>query len=206
MSKTTAVRATTIATLLVCAGYFAGGAVGITLRFEPGGIAGIWLPHGILVAALLTAPLRRWWLYAAALLPTHFLMTATFQGHVPPVVMMIQFGGNLAQAVVAAAVMRRVVGQPARLDSLPRMGAFIAVAAFLAPCVFSAVVAWLFVAVGWVDHFWIAWQRRLFAAACGAVIIAAPIVYLVEGGLATICLRTTPASVLVMNSPRSVAW
>ena len=38
---------------------------------------------------------------------------------------------------------------------------------------------------GW-THFWIAWQRRLFAAACGAVIIAAPIVYLVEGGLATI--------------------
>ena len=135
---------------------------------------------------MLTSPLRRWWLYAAALLPSHLLMVATFQGPVPPAVMLIQFGGNIAQAVVAAAVMRRVVGQPARLDSLPRMGAFIAVAAFLAPCVFSAVVAGLFVAVGWVDDFWIAWQRRLFAAACGAVIIAAPIVYLVEGGLATI--------------------
>src|SRR5688572_17071269 len=106
MSKTSAIRATTIATLLVCAGYFAGGALGITLRFEPGGIAGIWLPHGILVAALLTAPLRRWWLYAAALLPTHLLMVSTFQGHVPPAVMLIQYGGNVAQAVAAAAVIR----------------------------------------------------------------------------------------------------
>ena len=96
------------------------------LRFEPGQISGIWLPHGILVAALLAAPVRRWWLYTAALLPTHLHLVGTFQAPIPLVVMLIQFAGNIASACLAAALLRRVLGQPPRLDTLSRMGAFIA--------------------------------------------------------------------------------
>jgi PAS domain S-box-containing protein len=180
-----------MATLLVCAGYYAGGTIGIALRFEPGGISGIWLPHGILVAALLTAPIRRWWIYAAALLPTHLHLVSTFQGPVPLMVMLIQFGGSMGQAAVAAAALRPALGQPPRLDSMSRMGAFFAVAAFLAPLVFSALVAALFVATSWVDDFLVAWQRRLFTVMCGAVIIAAPIVHLATSGLAAV-LRAPP--------------
>jgi PAS domain S-box-containing protein len=176
----------TIATLLVCAGYYASGAAAIALRFEPGGISGIWLPNGILVAALLIAPVRRWWLYAVALLPTHLHVVTSFQGSVPLTVMLVQYGGSLGQAVIAAAALRRAVGQPPRLDSMSRMGAFLAVAAFLVPLVFSALVASLFVATGWVDDFLIAWQRRFFAVMCGTVIIAAPIVHLTTGGLAEV--------------------
>ena len=174
----------TIATLLVCAGYYVGGAIAIELRFQPGGISGIWLPHGILTAALLAAPVRRWWLYAAALLPTHLHLVSTFQGPVPLQTMLIQFGGNIAQAGVAAAVLRRALGQPPRLDSLSRMGAFIVVAAFLAPCLISALVAWLFAATGWVDDFWLAWKRRTYSLMCAAVIIGPAILHLATGGLA----------------------
>jgi PAS domain S-box-containing protein len=175
-----------IATLWLCAAYYAAGLIGMALRFQPGQISGIWLPHGILVAALLAAPLRRWWLYAAALLPTHLHLVSTFQAPIPLVVILIQFGGNIAAAGLAAAPLRRVLGQPPRLDTLGRMGAFIAVAAILAPCAISAVVARLFLATGWVEDFWIAWQRRTFTGMCGAVIIAAPIVHLAAGGLAAI--------------------
>jgi PAS domain S-box-containing protein len=175
-----------IATLLVCAGYYAGGAIGIVLRFQPGQISGIWLPHGILVAALLATPVRRWPLYAAALFPTHLHLVGTFQAPIPLVVMLIQFAGNIAAAGLAAALLRRVLGQPPRLDTLSRMGAFIVVAAILAPCAVSAVVARLFVATGWVPDFWIAWQRRTFTGMCGAVIIAPPVLLLGAGGLAAI--------------------
>src|SRR4029453_12021354 len=107
--------------LLVCAGYYISGIIGIALRFEPGGISGVWLPHGVLVAAFLLTPVRRWWLYAAALLPTHLHLVSTFQGPVPLVIMLIQFTGNMAQAALGAALVRGVVGQPPRLNDLGRM-------------------------------------------------------------------------------------
>jgi PAS domain S-box-containing protein len=175
-----------LATLLLCAAYYAGGLIGIGLRFQPGQISGIWLPHGILVAALVAAPRRRWWLYAAALFPTHVHLVSTFQAPIPLVVILIQFAGNITGASLAAALLRRVLGQPPRLDTLSRMGAFILVAAILAPCAISAVVARLWVATDWVGDFWIAWQRRTLTAMCGAVIITAPILHLAGGGLTAI--------------------
>ena len=153
-----------IVTLLVCASYYVGGMIAIALRFQPGGISGIWLPHGILVGVLLLTPVRQWWLFAAALLPTHLHLVSTFQGPVPLLVMLIQFGGNMTQAVLGAAPLRRFLGDPPRLNSLSRMSAFIVVAALLAPCLVSAVVAWLFTVSDWVADFWITWQRRAFAS------------------------------------------
>jgi PAS domain S-box-containing protein len=175
-----------MATLLLCAGYYASGVIAIALRFEPGGIAGVWLPHAILVAALLLSPARSWWLYLAALFPTHLHLVRTFQGPVPLTVMLIQFGGNMAQGALSAAVLLRILGHPPRLGSLSRMGAFIVVAAMLAPVLVSGVVARLFLAVGWVEDFWIAWQRRSLSLMCAAVIVGAPIIHLATGGLAEI--------------------
>jgi len=176
----------TLSVLLVCAGYYISGIIGIALRFEPGGISGVWLPHGVLVAAFLLTPVRQWWLYAAALLPTHLHLVSTFQGPVPLVIMLIQFTGNMAQAALGAALVRGVVGQPPRLNDLRRMSVFIIGGAFLAGCLVSAVVAWLFTLTDWVDDFWMAWERRVFAQMCGAVIIAPLIIDLATGGIASI--------------------
>ena len=175
-----------LSVLLVCWGYYASGVIGIALRFEPGGISGIWLPHGVLVAALLLTPVRRWWLYGVALLPTHLHLVSTFQGPVPLAVMLVQFVGNMAQAVLGAALVRGVLGQPPRINDLWRMSVFIAGAAFLPGCVVSAGVAWLFTITDWVSDFWIAWERRVFAQMCGAVIVAPLIIELATGGIAAI--------------------
>jgi PAS domain S-box-containing protein len=172
-----------VAALVVCAGAYVGGALSIALRFEQGGI---WLPHGILIAALLAAPVRRWWLYALALLPLHLHLVATVAGSVPPSIALVQFGADVGVAVVAAAVLRRAIGARARLDSLSRMGAFMVVAAFLAPCVGSALAVGAFAASGLVDDFWIGWQQRVLAQMCGAVIIAPPIVALAKGGMVAV--------------------
>src|SRR6188508_1519706 len=96
-------RRALIATLLVCGGYYAGGAIGMGMRLVPGGPTEIWLPQGILLAALLTAPVRRWWLYAVALLPTHVHLTVALSPHVPAVMMLVQFVGQFVQSAVAAA-------------------------------------------------------------------------------------------------------
>ena len=147
-------RRALIATLLVCGGYYAGGALGMELRLVPGGPTEIWLPQGILLAALLTAPVRRWWLYAVALLPTHAQLTVALSPQVPASMMFVQFAGQFVQAAVAAALLRPILGNPPRLDSLRRMGAFIFGGTFLVPLVVQAVVVGIYVASGFVHDFW----------------------------------------------------
>jgi PAS domain S-box-containing protein len=174
---------TAVATLLVCAAYHAAGALGIALRFEAHSPSGIWLPHGILVAALLTAPVRRWWVYAAGLLPIHVHLMTFLHEQPPATVPVIQFAGNFAMAALAALLLRRVLGRPPRLDSLSRMGAYIVGATFVAPVVVVALMVPLLISVGWADEFWAAWQARVLSRMCGAVIVGAPALYLATGGL-----------------------
>ena len=78
----------------MCAGYYAGGWLGIALTFPPIGISSIWPPNAILLTALLLAPVRTWWVYLLALLPTHLHLVTVFQPGVPMPTMLSQFAGN----------------------------------------------------------------------------------------------------------------
>jgi PAS domain S-box-containing protein len=191
-------RRALIATLLVCGGYYAGGALGMELRLVPGGPTEIWLPQGILLAALLMAPARRWWLYAAALLPTHAQLTAVLSPQVPASMMFVQFAGQFVQAALAAALLRHILGNPPRLDSLRRMGAFIFGGTFLVPLVVQAVVVGIYVASGFVHDFWAPWQQRVLARMAGAVIVAAPILSFAATGLVGIRRRPRWVAELVL--------
>jgi PAS domain S-box-containing protein len=179
-------RRALVATLLVCVGYYAGGSIGMGLRLVPGGPSEIWLPQGILLAAMLVSPARRWWLYTVALLPTHVLLTAVRNPHVPDSMMLVQFAGQIIQAAVAAALLRPILGNPPRLDSLRRMGAFIFGGTFLVPCIVQSLVVGAYLARGFVHDFWGPWEQRVLARMAGAVIVAAPILYFAETGVAWI--------------------
>ena len=140
--------------LLVSAGYYVGGIIGIALRFPPSGIATIWTPTAILLSALLLTPPRTWWVYLLAAIPTHVLLVANFQSDVPPLVMFAQVGTNILHAVLAALAVRRALGAPPRFDSLRRMVLYIlyapiattVVACVLAAAVFVALVGGRFLA------------------------------------------------------------
>ena len=164
-------RRALIATLLVCAAYYAGGALGMELRLVPGGPTEIWLPQGILLAALLISPVRRWWLYAVALLLTHAQLTAVLSPRVPTSMMLVQYVGQFVQAAVAAALLRPILGSPPRLDSLRRMGAFIFGGTFLVPFFVQIVVVGIYLGTGFVHDFWAPWQQRVLARMAGAVIV-----------------------------------
>jgi PAS domain S-box-containing protein len=187
-----------LATLLVCAGYYAGGALGMELRLVPDGPTEIWLPQGILLAALLITPVRRWWLYAVALLPTHVQLTATLSPHVPASMMFVQFASQFVQAAVAAALLRPILGNPPRLDSLRRMGAFIFGGTFLVPLVVQAMVVGIYLASGFVHDFWAPWQQRVLARISGAVIVGAPILSFATNGLQGIRGRPRQVAELVL--------
>jgi PAS domain S-box-containing protein len=179
-----------LAVLLVCAGYYGAGIVALALRLEPGGISTIWLPHGVLLAALLLTPVRLWWLHLAALLPVHLHLVSHFQGPVPFMVMLTQFGGNAAQAMLGAIVVQRLVGAPPRLGEFRHMTVFLVLGVILPLAVVSALVAGAFFLTGWVDNFWLAWHRRTLAGVCGAITLTPLIVRMAAGGTAEI--RATP--------------
>jgi PAS domain S-box-containing protein len=175
-----------LAVLLVCAGYYATGIVALVLRLEPGGISTIWLPHGVLLAALMLTPVRAWWLYLAALLPVHLHLVRQFQGPVPLDVMFVQYGGNILQAVLGALAVRRLVGTPPRLDTLRHMTDFIVLGVVLPVLIVSALAAALFVLAGWVGDFRLAWHRRTLTGICGAVALTPLILAVAPGGTAAI--------------------
>src|SRR5262245_39077427 len=82
-----------LSVLVVLAGYYAGGIVGIQLGLQPSGIGAIWPPTAILLAALLLAPPRYWWVYLLGVVPAHLHVVANFQvPEVPLVVMICQVG------------------------------------------------------------------------------------------------------------------
>ena len=185
-ARTSSYLALVSSAFLVCAGYYGAGIVALALRLEPGGISTIWLPGGVLLAAFLLTPVRLWWLHLAALLPVHLHLVSHFQGPVPLVIMLTQFGGNVAQAMLGAIVAQRLIGGPRRLDEFRHMTVFLFLGVILPVAVVSALVAAIFFLTGWVDDFRIAWHRRTLTGICGAVALTPLIVQMANGGTAAI--------------------
>ena len=165
-------------------GYYAGAIFGITFSLPPAGIATIWPPNAIVLAALLLAPPRVWWVYLLALLPTHLHVVANFQGAVPLAVMFSQYAANVIQVVLGAVAVRAVVGAPPRFDSLRGMASFVLLAAVLVPALACAVAVTLFLLTGWATDFWLAWRQRFFANGLAVLVITPTILLAVAGELA----------------------
>ena len=175
-----------LAVFLVCAGYYAGGLIGLSVRFPPSGISVIWPPNAILLAALLLSPRRTWGWYLLAALPTHLHLVANFQPGVPLVVMLTQFAGNAIQAVVGALAVRRYAAARSRyrLDSLQSMTVFIILAGVVVPAAVSALIAYVFGLEGWVSDSWLAWRRRFLTNVVPTITVTPLIVLTVAGGIA----------------------
>ena len=143
----------------------------------------MWPSTAILLAALLLAPPRSWWMYLFGAVPTHLHLVANFQvPEVPLVVMLCQVASNVLHAVIAALALRFVIGAPPRLDSLRNMGAFILLAGVAATAVACVVAVWLFRSLVAAD-FWLAWRQRVLANVFAIVTIPPVIVLAFTGQL-----------------------
>jgi signal transduction histidine kinase len=181
--RATAATRLAFVVFLVCAGYFIGGIIGIALRFPPSGIATIWPPTAILIAALLVTPPRTWWVSLVAAVPTHILLVTIFQPEVPPVVMFAQVGSNDLHAVLAALAVRSAVGPRLRFDSLKSVAVYILYAAIAATFVVCALAAGVFVLTGWATDFWLAFRQRVLANVFAIMTIPPLIVVIAAGEL-----------------------
>ncbi|HYS07628.1 MAG TPA: MASE1 domain-containing protein [Myxococcales bacterium] len=117
--------------MLVAAAYFVGANIGFILRLPPTTPSVVWPPNSILTATLLLAPRRRWWIYLIAAFPVHLAVALPTLGSLPLVLAL--YATNCSEALIAAFCVRRFSDAPARLDTLRRVGIYIAGAALAAP-------------------------------------------------------------------------
>src|SRR6267378_6207811 len=174
---------TSFAALLVFAAYYVGAKIGFALTFQPHPVSVLWPPNSILLAALLLAPVRTWWLLLFAAFPAH--LAAQLQSNVPPVMILCWFISNSFEALIGAGCIRYLIDRPVRFDRLRNVGIFIFFAAFLAPFLSSFADA-AFVAINhWGnDSYWQVWRIRFTSNILAALTLVPLIVTWVAGGIA----------------------
>jgi PAS domain S-box-containing protein len=178
--------------LLVAVGYYAAGLVGLLVTFPPSGISVIWPANAVLLVPLLVMPLRYWWMYLLAAVPMHLHLVINFQRPEPSVLVAIcQFASNAVYAIVAALLVRPIIGTPPRFDSLRNMVAFVLLAGIVATAIACAVAVLLFLGTGWATDFWPAWWQRVRAGLFPTITIT-PLILLACAGQLVGSERTSP--------------
>jgi len=146
--------------LIVAGGYYVGANLGFILRIPPMTPSVMWMPNSILTATLLLAPPRRWGIYLLAALPAHLVVELGVG--FPLVLVLALFATNCSEALIAAAVVRRLSDAPGRFDTLRRVVVFILGATLLAPFLSSFLDAG--VVSGMLgEPFWTVWRGRFFS-------------------------------------------
>jgi len=173
----------TLRVLLVCAGYYAGALLAKSLRFPDSHLSLIWPPTAIVLAALLLAPPRKWWMYLVAVSPVHIFVQ--LQDGVPALGVLSQFIGNFGQALVAAISVRLFVKGELHLDNFRAVIVFTLCAVLLAPFLVSGIAAYLYVLSGWEQDYWYAWRARVLSNALSTLTIIPPVL-MAFGGIAKI--------------------
>ncbi len=171
----------------VAAAYFIGAQIGLLLTFAPSTTSILWPPNAVLTAALLLVPVRVWWVCLAAAFPVHMVLEMS-AGMAPPLVLLL-FGTNCSEAIIAAGALRLASDSPTRFDSLPRVAWFIGLAGLVAPVVSSFADAGVAVMFGGASY-WGVWSTRVFAN----ILTELSIVPAVILGMAAFSRRQWPSS------------
>jgi signal transduction histidine kinase len=132
--------------------YLFAAAVGEALAFPSAPVSALWAPNAILFAALLLAPVNRWWLYLAAILPGHVLAQIS---DAPLSQIVIQYIVNTGEAAISAAALLRLETEPRRLGQLSAMTNLVLIGGIAAPLITSVAMAMVFVPLGLTDDFWL---------------------------------------------------
>ncbi|HVR96423.1 MAG TPA: MASE1 domain-containing protein [Thermoanaerobaculia bacterium] len=158
----------------VAAAYFLGSLLGLSFQFPGTQISAIWPPNAILLATLLVTPRHRWWIYLLAVLPAHFLAQGLMG--IPFPIVLINFAGNVGDALLGALAVVHLAEQPLRFDRLRTMGLIMFFGGLVAPALVSLAVGELFVMTGASPEPWLAWRLRLLTNTLAVFTLVPPIV------------------------------
>src|SRR5262249_7232664 len=192
---------TLLAATGVAVSYAATAWLGTAYIFPGARLSALWFPNAILLAALLLARRRDWWIYLAFVLAAHFLILPLLV-NIPPDRAVIGYVGNCATALVGALALSAFVPDIRRIDSLRTAIAFILLAGIFAPLCTSLLVAAAAVALGISTTFWWTTIARSLTNAF-AILTLVPLIlhgtaWLRRGDATIHSARATEASVLAI--------
>jgi signal transduction histidine kinase len=183
--------------LLVAAGYYASAKLGQTLRYTAS-VSAIWPPAGFGIAALYLWGLR-WWpgiLIAELVINAELLIDST---SLPLGSLLGQQAGNMAEIVVGAMLLRRLVGRRAALDRAEQVGG--AIAAVAAATAISATVGTVSMLAGGVIEpadmtgFWRTWWLGDLAG--GLVVLPLALAWAHDPAAAWLRIRSWEGALLI---------
>ncbi len=154
---------------LVAGGYYIGAWFGVNYTIAPGGIAVLWPPNAVLLAAFLLCPPRQWpWLALAAVL-------AEFVADIPafPPWAAISFGLiNVFEVTLAASLIRYLCGERFTFSRLYEGRAFLLSGPLLASASAAAFGAAIYVLLDRADGgYFGAWRTWWFGDALGLLVL-----------------------------------
>ncbi|MBV7518956.1 MASE1 domain-containing protein [Ensifer sp. ENS12] len=155
---------------LFVAAYVAGSGFAHVLAIVPGTGISIWPPSGLFLATLVLASQRSWpWWILVGLVGELLGNLAWFHNSIP--VATLIYVGNACEALFGAWLLKRICGEPVRLETLREVLALLVLGAGIAPIVSatvgSATLAWF-----GIQSFATAWPLWWIGDATGVAIIA----------------------------------
>jgi two-component system sensor kinase FixL len=136
-----------------------------------------WFPGSVLVCALLLTSPRNWWLFVLAPLPIR-LFVAVPSG-VPLWFLSITFVIDSANGVITAAVLRRFLRNPVRLETVRELAIYGLSAVVLVPAASAFAGAAARHALG--HEYWPAWEQWFMGNALAHLVVTPAILYWVFG-------------------------
>ncbi|MGH7392216.1 MAG: MASE1 domain-containing protein [Candidatus Rokuibacteriota bacterium] len=161
---------------LVALGYFLGSKIGFALTFQPHPVSTLWPPNAVLLAALLLAPRRAWWMLVLAVFPAH--VAVQLGSGVPVALLFCWFVSNCSEALIGAWCVRRFVDGPLRFDDSRHVGVFAfaaLVAVFLSSFLDAGFVTLAGVGQGAYGE---VWRLRFFSNVLAALTLVPAIITL----------------------------
>ncbi len=148
-------------------------AYGYALAFNVKTASPFWFPGPVLLCALLWAPTRWWPALIAVTLPVRLLTSAS--AVVPLWFNFVAVGVDAGEAVLAATLLRRLLPNPFRFETVRQFGWYCLAAVLLAPALFAFPGGWMLKAAGFegLQRGWEDW----FLGSAMAHLIVTPVLF-----------------------------
>jgi signal transduction histidine kinase len=146
-----------------------------------------WFPDSVLLCALLLTRRSLWPIFVLGVLPIRIFSEGAHD--IPLWFLLVTYAIDSARGVLTALVLRRVMRNPVRFESVQEFGAFCLWAVLLIPAASGFAGAFARQALG--HEFWSAWEQWFLGNALAHLVVTPVILYWVFGALEDI--RTSSA-------------
>jgi signal transduction histidine kinase len=160
--------------------FYVGTRIGFALTPNGQPNSAFWPPNAILLAALLLAPRKVWWILLVAMVPPHF--AAQHQAGVPIWTAVSWFLTNTSEALIGAFCITRLISPRTAFESARGVSVFVLFGVLIAPLATSFLDAAGVVLTGWGRGYLSLGAERFWTNALAELTIVPAIVLCVSNG------------------------